>query len=271
MRVLECPSALNVAVGQTFHQDLPVGGLVYEGIQFDMSDIAHSEITNIRVLVNGREVMFFASGTDLQNLNDYYGYQTDNDTLQIFFNTPAFKELPQQRLTGIPTAGLQSLVVTGDIDAGATGAALSTRRFVSSPNAENKIDTIKKVKRFPFTAAASGQQELTNLTLGARIMAMHFINDGVTRVDIEDQSFTVMEATKVTLDLLHESYGRVPQTSVMTTVDFCIDGDLGNALVTTKRDADNVNRARALRFLPTIDAAESMPAYVEYLDLINNL
>ena len=271
MRIITCPSAQNVVEGDTVTQDLPVGNLVYEMLQVDMGGTTFlaDDILNISLKADGNEIQFFESGTVLQDINDYYTRPANTAALQLFLSRPEMVRLTDQRITGLATNGLASLVLSGDLS-GTTAPTMVTRRAVTGLRKENAIPLVTKVKRFTYAPGAAGEVECSNIRLGPRIIAIHFYKSDVDSVIIQDEESVIYRGDKTELEYMQEAYGRTPQSAVMTTVDFCLDNDLSQALETTRIGRDNVERARALRILPTVGSSGSMPVYVEYLDRLGN-
>ena len=266
-RHVELPSTDNVAAGSTMIQSMPVGGATYDRIALALTNISNAQITNIRVKINGREIWFFDSGTTLQLINDYYGRPSNAGYLDFYFNRPEMVNLLQERLTGIGTVDVQTFTVEADIDGAVLNPAVEGLATLSDPR---KLGLITKVKRYPASYAVSGQVENKDIVLGPRIMAAHFIKADVNRVEIEQGSRVVFERDKADLEVDQEGYGRVPQTASMTSVDFMLEGDHAQAMVTSE-NRNGVDRTIGTRFLTTLGTSGAVPTYVEYLDAFTGL
>jgi coat protein len=265
-KFINLPSVLNVAVGNTFILDVPVGGLTYEQIILDLgANITDAEITNIRVKINGEEIQFYADGTTLEDLNDYYGRPNTATFLSIFFSRPEMADLKRERLTALGTLDIQTLTIEGDIDAGAAGATISAYALVSEPT---KLGSFTRVRRFPFNFAGSGQVEMTGITFGPPILGMHFQKSDVSDVLIEDSSKAVVRMPKLILNHIQEGYSRAPVTALFTHVDFGLEGDPAQVLLTAGRDKNGVVRTRDLRIQPTLGSSGAINLIVEYLDTL---
>jgi hypothetical protein len=264
-RKILLPSLSNVAVGSTAVLNLPVGGLTYEQVHFALTDCTDAEVTNIRVKVNGEEIQFFEDGTTLEDFNDYYGRPNTADVLSLYFSRPEMADLIRERATALGTLDIQTLTIEMDIDAGAAGVTITAYALVSEPTA---LGAFTRIRRFPFNFGGSGQVEMTGITYGAAIQAMHFQKSNVSNVLIQESSKSVVNMPKTILEHMQKGYGRAPVTALYTHVDFNLEGDPAQSLMTSARDANGVVRAKDLRIQPTLATSGACDLYVEYLDTL---
>lgn len=254
MRIIkELPSLSNVAAGATATLECPVG-LTYDRIILEYSGVTLAQMLNISVEVNGKPVQAFKTGTRLGALNDYYGRPETAGFLSLWFNRQEMVDLAHRRVTGLGTSDVQTLQIRVDVDAAAVSPAVTAHAILSDPT---PLGLLNKVKEFQYAASVIGQYEIDNIPRGPRIQAVHFWNDGITDIEVELDSRKVTDASKALLQAIQSEHGRTPSASA-TVVDYCLEGDIYQALATAQ--------VRDLRFRPTIDAAESAPITVEYLD-----
>src|SRR3990167_485169 len=94
--IKKLPSARNVAAGAKFVQECPVG-LTYDRILMKLTNVTLAQITNIEVVANGKTIQRYATGTRMQDLNEYYGRPLNSGYLTFFFERPELTTLAQQR------------------------------------------------------------------------------------------------------------------------------------------------------------------------------
>jgi len=260
MRIVkQLPSIANVGAGNTVTLNCPVG-LTYEKITFVLGGtiFTRAQLKNISVKVNGKELQAYQSGTELDYINDYYGRADTANYLTLWFNRPELRELGSMRLTGLGTKDVQSLTVEADIDAGASAPTLSAYAMLREPE---PLGLVTKVKAFPATFATSGKQDIDNIPRGPRIAAIHLFKADISAVEVEVDAVKVWDASKTEGEVFQKEalpVARVPQTAVATHIDFLLDGDIAQALVT-----DGV---ADFRLRPTLDTSGSVRTVVEYLD-----
>ena len=160
---------------------------------------------------------------------------------------------------------LEGTIAAAPIAAGVPPAAITVKADISAPR---PLGLLTKVKRFPVTFATAGVQQLATLPRGPRIIAVHLFNDAttlLTEVRIEANAVTVMKGTVADLADFESKAERprVPQSGAggagtELALDFCLSGDLGDALVTASLND--------FRIEPTLSAAGQLIALVEYLD-----
>ncbi len=123
---------------------------------------------------------------------------------------------------------------------------------------ERPLGVITKVRRLPFTFAVAGAVEIDKIPLGPRIIAIHLQKADVNDVELELDSVRVIKQPKLLGEQLQRQRLRVPQTAAYTHVDFCLEGDIMQAMIT--------EGARDFRLRPTLGSAGLVTAIVEYLD-----
>lgn len=250
------PTIANVGAGNKVVLHCPVGP-TYESVTLVQggTSFTRAHLTNISVMVNGKEIQRYADGDELDALNDYYGRSDTANYLTLHFSRPELVELAMRRLPAIGTADVTSFTIEADIAAGASAPTLTASALVRAPE---PLGLITKVKRFPVTYSTSGQQSIDSLVRGPRIGALHLKKSDVSAVKVEVDGVTVWDATKTLGEVKQKEAGRTPQTAAYSHVDFLLDNDIASALVTSQR--------QDLRVLPTLGSSGALVAIVEYLD-----
>jgi hypothetical protein len=248
------PSISNVGAGLTGTLNCPIG-LTYDRITLELTNVTNAQITNIEVLVNGKVIQTYASGTELQQINDYYGRDNNAGYLTLYFNRPELNNLVQQRMTGLGTRDVQTLSLNFDLDGDVVSPAVKATAILSEPQ---PLGLINKVKAFPMSSAVAGAIEISDIPRGPRISAVHFFKADISNLEVEIDGQKVFDSTKALAEVIQKEHGRVPVTASATHFDTMLEGDNGQALVTAG-SAD-------LRFRPTLDTSGAVRVVVEYLD-----
>lgn len=263
------PSVSNVAAGSICSCHLPVG-LTFEVLQIAYSGVTLAQLENIKVKADGKTIMQFDTGAQLDYLNQYYGRGAASGILNLWFQRPELTQYVQgeskavvrgQFMTSLGTVGLQTLSIEIGVNAGAASPALEIRALQS---AAQPVGLICKVLTFPRNFATSGLQEIDSIPKsGARIAAAHLFKADVSAAELVVNNVSTIDATKTALEELQTRFGRTPQTAVATHLDFLVDGNIRRALQTSG--------VVDLRVKPTIDTSGALTAVVEYLDGLGGL
>lgn len=251
------PSLTNVAAGLTAVLNCPLG-LTYDRILLEYSgtSVTRAMMKNIQVKINGKPIQTFKDADELQNINDYYGRADNTGFVSLYFNRPELDNVGSQRLTGLGTMDIQTLSVELDIDSGAPGDfALKAHANRSEPQ---PLGLVTKVKAFPMSSAVSGEIEIDNIVKGPRIAAIHLFKSDISNIEVDIDSQKIYEASKGLGEVLQKEHGRVPVTASATHIDFMLEGDEGQALIT--------GGASDFRLRPTLTTSGAVRVVVEYLD-----
>lgn len=256
---VKLPSLSNVALGSTATLSMPIGR-TYDQIRLKMTNLNLDELQNVEVLANGKVVQSYKDGAQIKFLNDYYGRPADPaGQLTLHFVRPEMADLTQRRLFGFGTQDLQTFTLRFDIPATtAAGTAPKVEAWaVQSEPAPAGV--ITKVKRFPVATSVTGTQELDSIpTGGARIMAVHFTKAGINKAEVEMNSVKVYDALKEVGEGIQIAAGRKPDGTTSLHLDWILEGDTAQALVTEGLQDFRIR----------LDHADTNPCdmIIEYLD-----
>ena len=257
--VTELPSFSPVSPGVTVTLGCPTTR-TYEKILLKYGGtFTRAQMKNIRLEINGKPLQEYKDGDELDAINDYYGRADVAGFLTLYFVRPEmdFKD-GMQKLCGLGTADVDTMQLRIDIDAAAVNPTLEAYAVTSDPQ---PLGAITKVKAFPASFATAGEQAIDNLPGGPRIIAMHLFKADVDEVSVEVNGRRVAEGVKAVHEQVQKESGRVPQTASCTHVDFCLDGNLAEALVTDRKAG-----VEDLRIRPTLGTSGAVRLVVEYLD-----
>lgn len=231
----------NVTAGDTATLELPLG-LTYDKVHILHTGVTLAQLKNIRVEVNGKPIREYKDGVELDNENQYYGYNVEAGTLDICFKREEMKTLAEARSFSLGTSSrpysdgqqmvkppaIANVTIRMDIDAAAAAPNL-TAYAILSPAAP--IGFITKKKNFPKQLNA-GVTEIDNLPRPntARIGAFHIVTAAtIERIEVEMDSIKIFELPVDLAKKVQTDHGRFPQAD-RHVVDFMMEGDLLQAL-----------------------------------------
>lgn len=256
MRFLnKLPSLSNVAVGQRATLTCPLG-LRYDAIYLTHNVANLALIKNIEVIVNGKVIQSFKDAAEVKAINDYYGRPEQSGVLTLWFYRPEMATPFDRRLPALGTLDVQTLTVAMDLDA--TIAPAPTLEAVALQGPQEPMGLITKIKSYSSSYAISGKVEIDNIVRSGRIAAIHLFKADVSAVELDVNSRRVVDLTKTLSEKVQKDYGRVPVTASATHIDFTLEGDIAEALIT--------EGIYDLRIRPTLGTSGALRSVVEYLD-----
>lgn len=228
-------------------------------------------ISLIKFKANGR-TLIEAAGTEIDKICAYRGLATNSAFLDLPFFDEKMTTYLDRVVSAFDTSNGVANITTEVTIAGATAPTLlpivveSAAQRSSTGDAAPYAGLVGKFLRYPFSIANGGQLPVTvpfGKDSGAIIKRVHvFHNGNMTGATVKQDGMVIHESIAAENIQMQSRSGRVPQTN-MYVIDFCIDGNVRNALDT--RDA------RALEWLFSFSAADNGTIIVEYLDTLGNL
>lgn len=266
-KITVLPSMSNVTAGSTAVLDCPTG-LTYDKIVLDYSGVTLAEMTNIELRLNGKTIMGWKTGTLLDMMNTYYGFEDSAGFLTLHFVRPWMANLQQRRSTAIGTSDVDTMTLHMDIAGTAANPVIKGYAHQSGPT---KLGSIVKVRSFPKTFATSGRVEIDSIPRSARIVAVHLFKSDISNVEVEMDSVKIIDTSKTLASELCKKatpVARVPQDAAATHVDFCMDGDNRHVLIPCgdSQAVPPLAPAQDLRLRLDLGSAGSVDTIVEYLD-----
>lgn len=258
------PSFDGVAAGQTATLRCPIGFTYHQLWVTYGGTFTLAQMTEIRVVANGQNIMRFDSGAALDDYNTYEGRTAAGGILCIDFDRYNLRTRAGEEFTSLGTGApndptpVTTLSVEIDIAAGATAPTLSARAIQSLPR---PLGLIKKVRTFIYNPPGSGDFEISDLPRGDLINKVYFniSTNAISRVQVQRDNFTVYDRTELLNDRIQADGVRVPQTDYWV-YDPTENGNGAEGLVTA-----NVND---LRFILTTSGAMACVTGVEYIGSI---
>lgn len=258
----------NASAGKKALLICPVGDTYDEiTIAYTGTAVTRAMLTNIKVLASGEEIQFFTDGNELQAINNYYKRADNAGYLTIYFNRREMKSLSDERIFGAGTADQASFVIESDILGTAPADfAITAEALVSAPQ---PLGVFTRVKKFNFSASVAGDLDISTLTMGPRIIAMHVVKPDASKVLVKADEVVLFDTTKLKAQVVQLNYGRTPQSATMTHVDFCLEGDAAGAFITELNDPSRpYKKTKDVLLRPTLDTAGAGYVLVEYFDTL---
>lgn len=255
---LRMPSAQGVGAGQTATFRLPIGR-TYHNLLLTYSGVTLAQMTEIRLVVNGKTQRRITGGDWQDSLNKFVKHAAANGVLRIDLDRSRMRLKGGEEFTAIGT-GVQgdpqqitTMSLEIDIDAGAAAPALALKAIQSDPSPAGMIS---KLREFSYAPSAGGDYEIADLPKGDLIGRIYFRKAGINSVKIERDGFVVFERTAAENSLIQTDGERAPQADV-----FIFDpselGFAGEQLATAG--------VQDLRITVNVAAGGAMPVVVEYI------
>ncbi len=267
MRLLkQLTNIQNASAGAHMQIICPVRG-TYDKITLFYGGIApaDTDFVNLQVKCNGEAIWDFATMADLRSYNKYWGYYDAAGQITFWFNRKHMKQLADQRIFGIGTLDLDTFTIEADIDATAPAdLTVNAQAWVSDQQA---LGVFTRIRKLSYNSAVAGQVDVDKIPVGqGRLMALHLKKADISDVETYVNDAKVYEASKTQSEREQNDYGRTPQTAAFTHVDFILDDDAAQAIVT---EASTPNEKKVdLLVKPTLDTAGAVTIYAEYLDTL---
>lgn len=262
--MLMLPNLANVGAGNTVTLECPVGGHTYDKIFFellsDTSGFLPEHLLNIKCKINGKVFQEYESGTELENLNTYYGNQTKVGVLVLPFDMPHLRQLTQVKSLGIGTQDIKTFHIQMDIAAAADVNGLVATAQVSQVK---PLGLLKIYRSFPVVVNA-GLSDIDNIPLGARLLAIHLHKpqNDIEKVLMKVNQVDFFDLSKNLNELFLKQAKPQPRSVIDNTfsLDFTTEGTIAGAIIT--------QGVRDLRIRPTCTNAGTINVRIEYWGLL---
>lgn len=260
-----------VATGTATNNIVPGRTLETMRLKLGGAALTKAMLESIRLKANGKTIVDL-TGAQLDAINKYRGMPADAAFLDIDFADDSMLSQFDRMVTAFDTSmGIANLTTEVKI-VGATAPILtpiileSGQQKDRSGNYAPYAGLLGKMLSYPFSMANGGRLPFTvpfGPQHGAIIKRVHVFHGGeMTGITVKQDGLIVHESIADENEFYLEKHGKVPQSGVYT-VDFCPDGNIGDAL--------NTRDARALEWLMDFADADNGTVIVEYIDTLGNL
>lgn len=271
MDLLELNAFPNVAASSTASLSTDqVQGYSLHGIVLERggTTFPHTDIDNIRVRINGKDIVDQLSGAQLHAMTDYEGMPNVTNYDFIFFGDPAARTVRGQHL-GDVDCSIYDYPLTLEVDIGAaTAPTLQAYALVSVPKlqmgigySQQEAAIIRALPRTVIQPAAAITRKTYGISIGssagARIRRVWFFNSNLTSVDFRKQSLIKWDNVPLALNsAVQQQYVRTPQSGLYV-LDRIMDGNQGEAETTVSPNGKQWNIQLAL----TTSAADTIETF----------
>jgi len=257
------PSFEGVAAGQTATARLPIG-LTYNALIITYAGVTLAQLTELRLVANGKTLQRLVGGAVLDSLNQFDGRNAAAGTLTLDLERYGLRTRAGAELTSVGTGDpkdkrrISTLSLEIDIDAGAAAPVLSLKALQSAPR---PAGVLKHVRVFGFDPSAAGDFEIADLPRMGLINRVIFTEGAaINSIKLERDGYTVFERNTAENEVIQADGVRVPQANYWA-VDFSEEGNGQDALA--------VAGVRDLRFTLDMAGAGHVNAIVEYIAPLN--
>ncbi len=254
-RTTKLPSFEGVASGQTATLRVPIGR-TYHQIMVDYGSMSLSDMSEVRVVLDGETVHRYKGADVLDTINQYEGRAAASSLLVLDFDRYGLLSRKAQEFTALGTlGGVQTLAVEIDIvDSPTATPSLSARAVTTSGE---QVGHIKQVRRFNYSPAGSGEYEISDLPTGGAMIGMIAFNSAnIDQVELETDNVQVFNRTDEENRLIQSDGIRVPQSG-WVMLDPAELGYGGEVIETAG--------VQDFRLTLHMSAADTVPVYVEYI------
>lgn len=264
------PSFEGVAGGQTATCSMPVGN-TYHKLYLTYSGVTLAQMTEIRLMANGKPIQRWLSGEVLDAVNQFDGRNAANGVLTLDLERYGLRTRANTEVTAIGTGKhpqgkpVKGVVITSfnlevDIDAAAASPVLELRADQSNWRPPGLM---KHVRVFGKDPSGAGDYEIADLSRLGLINRVIFksASAAVNSIKLERDGFTVHERTKAQNEVIQSDGVRVPQTGYYI-LDRTEEGNGDDSISTAG--------VRDLRFTLNMAGAGHVDAITEYIAPLGN-
>jgi len=242
-------------------------GLIFErgGTTF-----TNAHLSNIRVRLDGKDVVNSMTGAKLVDLNEYDGLVDVTNYTTLFFGDPSARTIRGQHLGDIDL-DIYSKPLTIDVDVGAaTAPTLQMYALVSVPKramgigfSDAEAASFRALIPTTIQPAAAVTRNSYGLSLGSAAGALlrraAFFHTNLTKVEFKKQSLTKWDDATIALNAaIQQQYARTPQSGLYM-LDRVFDGNQGESEQTVKQDGTPWN----MQVNITTSAADTITAFAD--------
>ena len=245
-------------------------GLTYEKLIFKLTNMAPSDMLNVKLKVGTKVIDSWKTGAEIGFLNKYYGRVEQNNSYLTLHNVrPEMNTLAQRDRFAIATLTddnnnkVRAFTFEFDVKEGLQSPKIEAWA-VQTPARSGVGRDIVKVRRMSSVVMVQGENEITDIPALGHIMAVHFLTNKIEKIQLFSETTKVFDATREIMQITQKQakFARVPQSNA-THMDWCLTGTPSSAI-----------RAQGVvdfRFKVTTSEAVTSDVLVEYIDPIHGL
>lgn len=239
---------------------------------FEMGGTTFSEthISNLRIRIDGKDVINGISGAQLKDINDYQGLVASTNYLAFFFGDPTARTVRGQHLGDLDLSIYRKPLEIEVTIGAATAPTLKVYAITGVPKLAMGVgfDAIEAAHfraliRTIIQPAAAVTRNSYGLALGssagARLRSLNFFHTNLTSVELKKQSLTKFDDISVALNNALQTYfARTPQSGLYV-LDRVVDGNQGEAETTVNPEGRPWNMQVSI----TASAADTVTTFAD--------
>lgn len=228
----------------------------------------NAHVNNVRVRLDGKDVVNNITGAQLVDLNEYDGLTDVTNYTALFFGDPTARTIRGQHLGDVDLSVYPApLEIEVSIGAATTPTlevlAITGPRKAAMPANFNALEqaTMRALIRTVIQPSAAVSRKTYGVSLGssagARIRRLAFFHTNLTSVEYKKQGFIKLDdVTSAEASALQQQFARVPQAGLYV-MDAVLDGNQGEADMTVRDDGTPWN----LELAVTTSAGDTIYAF----------
>ena len=247
--------------------DMSVQGLVFErgGGAF-----TNAHLSNLRVRLDGKDLVNGISGAQLVDLNEYDGLTDVTGYTVLMFGDPTARTIRGQHLGDLDLSIYRKPLEIEAQIGGATTPTLQCYALTGVPKLAMGVGfdaieaaTFRALLRTVIQPAAAVSRASYGITLGstpgARIRRVNFFHTNLTKVELQKQSLRKWDDVSAALNsAVAQQFARTPQSGLYV-LDRMLDGNAGESETTVMSDGRPWN----LQLAVTTSAADTITAFAD--------
>lgn len=255
----------NELAGRSIH------GLIFELGFTGAGAYTRANMDNIKIRAGQKDLLEGITGAQLQDLNDYNGYNSDAAYVAHFFGDPTARTIRGQHLgdLDLDIYGNDPLQIEVK-NSGATTPTLKVYALVSVPKLAMGIGfndaeaaTVRAMIRTVNQPAAAINRKAVEIGLGssagAKIRALHFFHANLTSVEFRKASDVKHDDIAIALNTyVQGAFARTAQAGLYT-LDRIMDGNQGEAETTLQQNG----RPWPFQVMLTTSASDTITTFAD--------
>lgn len=242
MHIQRLANVQNAVAGGICTIHIP-SGPTYDGftVRFAGATATEGRVQSIRLIVNGKTVQEFLDASDLDERNQYHGYDAMSATpFDMYLPMRSLdvqaagilSTIDAERLTSLRTGDLGPIMLQFTLNAAYVDASAAnvTASAQVKPGAPEASGLMVFTRRSSYNAGGAGEFVINDIPRVGRVKAHHIIKADATEVTIKRDRVAIWDgALKTAIQDDQDQNGRVPVAG-RTVVDYCVNGNLDESV-----------------------------------------
>lgn len=242
MNLQRLANVQNAAPGAVCTIHIPAGP-TYDGfmVRFAGATATEARVTNLRLIVNGKTVQEWLDASDLDDRNQYHGYDAMPATpIDLYLPMRSFdvqaagllSTVDAERLTSLRTGDLGPIMLQFGLAAAYTDASAAniTAAAVVKQGAPEASGLMVFTRRTSYNPGGAGDFVINDIPRVGRVKAHHIIKSDATVVTVKRDRLAIWDTiAKTFIQEDQDQNGRVP-AAARTVIDYCVNGNLDESV-----------------------------------------